>query len=57
MKGPQYLIKRWKNITNEKTEENAMDILNKFNIDAYKKGCIMPSHKLTHYGPLKDNEI
>ena len=53
-KGLSYLINRWKNKIDEYIESEAMNILEEFRIDAYKKGGIMPSDKLTHFGSLKD---
>jgi len=51
-KGSSFLINRWKNKIDEDVEYKAMNILEKFGIDAYKKGSTIPSIKLLRFGSM-----
>lgn len=54
LKGPSYLVDRWIEKIDKNTESKAMNILEEFEIYAYKKGSIFPSEELTHFGSLKE---
>jgi len=53
-KGPSFLINRWKNKIDENVESEAMNILEEFGIDTYKKGSTIPSTTLLHFGSIGD---
>jgi len=53
-KNPSYLVNRWKEKIDENTESKAMNVLEGFGIDAYKKGSTIPSIKLLHFGSIGD---
>jgi hypothetical protein len=44
--GKNWLIERWRERVDEKEEKVAMDILSRFEIDAYRHGSYLPSDDL-----------